>query len=87
MDEAQQAVEGGFTKRSDCHDYANNFDIYIKRERKAMHLVYTVLIVSPFIGLALIVGAGLMLDMSQNRAIMGSMVAAGTASLASQQSS
>lgn len=81
MDETKQAFEGVFEKRSDCHDYANIFDIYISRERRAIRLVYTVLILSPFIGLALIVGAGLMLDMSQNPAIMGSMVAAGTACL------
>jgi hypothetical protein len=73
--------EGAFAKRLDCHDYASIFDIYIRRERKAIYSVYTALILLPFVGLALIVGAGLMFDINQNPGIMGSMLAVGTASL------
>ena len=65
---------------SDCRDYATIFDIHIKRERKTMPLTYAAVVLTPLVGLALILAAWLMIDIKQHPAVVGAAVALGLAS-------
>lgn len=58
---------------SDCRDYANIFDIYMRRERRNVPLGYAAAVASPLLGLALIVSAWLMFDIKQNPVVVALM--------------
>jgi hypothetical protein len=64
---------------SDCRDYANIFDIYMRREQRNIPVVYASAVASPLLGVALIVAAWLMFDISQNPAVVALMGAVAVA--------
>jgi TIR domain len=68
---------------SDCRDYANIFDIHIRRERKDIPVNYAASLASLLFGLALLAGAWLMsTDIRQNIFIMVLMLAVAVAAFA-----
>jgi hypothetical protein len=81
MHEAALATAGVAGPAADCRDYASIFDIYVNRERKAILFVYAMLVLSPLVGLALIVGGGFMLYINQKPAIVAVMLVIAAAAL------
>lgn len=73
-DEGGAAVGGGGAT-ADCRDYANIFDIHMRRERRNIPLVYAAAVASPLLGISLIVAAWLMFDIKQNPAVVAMLAA------------
>lgn len=62
-----------------CRDYATIFDIHVRRERRTMPLAYAAVVVTPLVGLALILSAWLSLDEGESPLILWAAVAVGLA--------
>lgn len=63
-----------------CRDYATIFDIHARREQRAMPLAYAALVLTPLVGLALILTAWLSLDPGESPAVFAAAVAVGLVS-------
>ena len=64
---------------SDCRDYANIFDIYMRRARKNIPVSYAAAVASPLFGLTLVAGAWLMFDVKNNPFVLTLMLAVAAA--------
>jgi hypothetical protein len=67
------------TPHSDCRDYANIFDIHIRREQKDIPVNYTASLALLLFGLALAASAWLMFDIRHNLLVVGLMLAVAAA--------
>lgn len=63
-----------------CRDYATIFDIHARREQRAMPLAYAAVVLTPLVGLALILTTWLSLDHGESPAILVASVTVGLAS-------
>jgi hypothetical protein len=77
--EEGHADAGDAATSSDCRDYANIFDIHIRRERRNIPLGYAAAVAAPLFGLALIASAWFMFDIKENPLVMGLMLAVAVA--------
>jgi len=67
---------------TDCRDYATIFDIHVRREQRVMPVAYAAVVLTPLVGLALILSAWLSMGDGDSPIILIAAVAVGLAAFA-----